>query len=346
MGCSFVTNVSVEMDKTRILVTGASGFIGSFMVSHALQQGFETWAAVRSTSSRAYLADDRIRFIELDYTDECALYAQLRCHKMKRGRWDIVIHCAGATRCLKSEEYDEANYRATRRLVDVLTALQMIPRQFIFISTLGIYGPLHEQLPFTPIKENDVPRPNTSYGASKRKAEEYLMQLQDFPYVIFRPTGVYGPRDKDYQLLIDSIRHRHAELLLGYRCQRITFVYVRDLVQAVFLAIEQRVHRRCFLVTDGNTYTATDFGRTVCHATHTTFVARLTFPLWVGYVVATLFDAVGRMTGRSFVLNRDKYHILMQRNWTCDITPTIMELGYVPRYNLERGIREMLGCLA
>lgn len=330
------------MGQTSILITGASGFIGSFMVAHALEQGFDTWAAVRSTSSKAFLTDERIRFIELDYTDEYSLYTQLHHHKRCGGRWDIVVHCAGATRCLSEDGYDEANHRATRRLVDVLIALQMSPRQFIFISTLGIYGPLHEAIPFAPIKENDTPQPNTLYGASKRKAEEYLMQTDDFPYVIFRPTGVYGPRDKDYQLVIDGIRHCHIELLLGFRKQHITFVYVRDLVQAVFQAIERGVTRRSYLVTDGHTYTACDFGRAVSRAVGHSFVLRITVPIGVGRLVTAFCDAVGRMRGRCFTLNGDKFHILMQRNWTCDITATLDELGYRPRYDLERGIRETL----
>ena len=52
--------------KKSILITGASGFIGSFLVEEALRRGFDTWAGVRRTSSRVYLTDPRIRFIELD----------------------------------------------------------------------------------------------------------------------------------------------------------------------------------------------------------------------------------------------------------------------------------------
>ena len=50
----------------KILITGASGFIGSFIVEEAIRQGFETWAAIRRSSSKDYLQDPRIHFIELD----------------------------------------------------------------------------------------------------------------------------------------------------------------------------------------------------------------------------------------------------------------------------------------
>ena len=78
-----------------ILITGASGFIGSFIVEEALRRGFETWAAVRGSSSRTYLTDERIHFIELDLSSEQALTDQLQGHS-----FDYVVHAAGVTKCV------------------------------------------------------------------------------------------------------------------------------------------------------------------------------------------------------------------------------------------------------
>lgn len=327
--------------NTKILITGASGFIGSHMTEQALICGYETWAAIRSTSNKHYLTDSRIHFLELDYTNKESLKASLQMHCQRHDGWDIIVHCAGATKCRYNKDFYEANYMTTIRFVEVLHDLAIIPRQFIFISTLGVYGPQHEVPPFRPITNADIPHPNTAYGRSKHATETYLMGLPNFPYVIFRPTGVYGPRDKDYQVLIDAIEH-HIELRLGYQQQSITFVYVRDLVKAVFCAIEKRVSRRSYFVTDGNIYTASDFGQTVRKALNISFVTHITFPLWAGYITATLCDIIGKTLRKEFVLNRDKYRILKQRNWTCDINPLMRELGYIPQYNLRRGIEEML----
>ena len=325
----------------RILVTGASGFIGSFMVEQALADGYETWAAIRTTSSKRHLKDNRIRFIELDYTDTSILSTQLQQHCQHYGAWDIIIHCAGATKCRHKQEFYETNYMSARRLVDTLQALHITPRQFILISSLGVYGPIHESSPFQPITETDIPLPNTVYGQSKQAIEKYLTSLPNFPYVIFRPTGVYGPREKDYQILINSMR-RHIEFRLGYHQQLITFVYVRDLVQAVFCAISHRIVRRSYFVTDGMVYTAHDFGRTIRKALGNPLVIPITIPLWGGHIAATLCDIIGRAIGKSFVLNRDKYRILSQRNWTCDISALVNELGYQPQYDLEKGIKEII----
>lgn len=321
----------------KILITGASGFIGSHMVDRALQLDHEVWASVRATSNRRYLTDERIHFVELRLDDADLLAQQLS----NAPQWEIIIHCAGVTKCLHEQDYYTINYEATCHLVDTLIKLNKIPHQFIYMSTLGTYGPLHEKPPYRPITDADIPHPNTHYGRSKRMAEEYLMNLKGFPYVIFRPTGVYGPRDRDYRLFIDSIRH-HVELTLGPMRQDITFVYIRDLVKAVFLAIRYGTTRKCYFITDGNVYTARDFGDMVRQALGNPYVIHLMIPLWLGRVVASLCDVIGHIIGRSLTLNSDKYRILSQRNWTCDIAPLTSELGYMPEYDLRRGIAETI----
>ena len=80
---------------SKILITGASGFIGSFIVEEALNRGMEVWAAVRRTSSRRYLQDSRINFIELDFDSEERLKEQLGDHE-----FDYIVHAAGVTKCL------------------------------------------------------------------------------------------------------------------------------------------------------------------------------------------------------------------------------------------------------
>ena len=325
----------------KILITGASGFIGSHMADHAVRQGHDTWAAVRPTSDRSNLQAPSLRHIVLNLEDAELLSTQLEAHRARYDRWDVVIHCAGATKCRHAHEYDQINYGGTRKLADTLICLGMVPQQFILISTLGIYGPLHEEEPYSPFTEADTPHPNTLYGKSKYRAEEYVKGIAALPYVIFRPTGVYGPRDKDYQLLIRSIR-AHIDLSLGRRPQRVTFVYVKDLVEAVFMAISKGVQRRSYLVTDGNTYSSSDFTHAVRAALGNPFTLHLTIPLWMGRMAAFIADMGGRLYGRTFTFNSDKFRILAQRNWQCDITPLTEELDYHPQYNLEAGIAETL----
>ena len=322
----------------RILITGASGFIGSFIVEEALRQGMETWAAVRSSSSRAYLNDQRINFIELDLSDEQRLTEQLKDHQ-----FDYVVHAAGVTKCINKDDFRRVNTEGTRHLVDALRALRMPIERFVFLSSLSVMGAKREQQPYTEIREDDTPQPNTAYGKSKLEAEETLKARSEeqFPYVILRPTGVYGPREKDYFIMAKSIKG-HSDFAVGYKPQDITFVYVKDVVQAVFLALDHGKTGRTYFLSDGKVYRSATFSNLIRRELGNPWWIRITAPIWILRIVTAVGDIIGRLSGKAIALNNDKYHILRQRNWRCDIQPAIDELGYKPQYDLERGVRETI----
>ncbi len=321
----------------KILITGASGFIGSFIVEEALKRGFETWAAVRKSSSKAYLQDERINFIELNLSSKEQLVEQL-----KGKGFDYVVHAAGVTKCLNKQDFSRINTLGTKNLVDALMEVGMPLKRLVFISSLSIFGAIKEQQPYEEIRETDSPQPNTAYGKSKLEAEKYLESLGTrVPYIILRPTGVYGPREKDYFIMAKSIKG-HSDFAVGYKRQDITFVYVQDVVQAVFLALEKGENGRKYFLSDGLVYQSTTFSDLIHEELGRPWWIRITAPVWVLRIVTFFGEYVGRMTGKVTALNNDKYNILKQRNWRCDIQPAIDELGYQPKYDLKRGVKETI----
>ena len=323
-----------------ILITGASGFIGSFIVEEALKRKFSVWAVVRPTSSRQYLKNRKIHFLELDFAHPNELRAQLSGHKGTYNKFDYIVHCAGVTKCFDKKSFDYVNYLLTMYFIDTLRELNMVPKQFIYISTLSVFGPVRET-DYTPIKEDDSPMPNTANGFSKLKAELYIQSIPGFPYVIYRPTGVYGPRESDYFLMAKSIQ-KHFDFSVGFKRQDLTFVYVKDIVQAIFLGIEKRVTRKAYFLTDGKVYKSRAFSDLIQKELGNPFVLHLKCPLIVLKVISLLAEFVATRSKKCSTLNSDKYKIMKQRNWQCDITPTINELGYTPGYDLERGVRETI----
>ena len=317
----------------KILITGASGFIGSFIVEEALRRGMDTWAAMRRSSKKDFLTDPRINFIELDLDSEDKLVEQLRGHE-----FDYVVHAAGVTKCLNREDFFRINTEGTKHLVNALLRLQMPLKRFVYISSLSIFGAIREQQPYEEIRETDTPQPNTDYGRSKLEAERWLDAINGaFPYVILRPTGVYGPRERDYFLMAKSIK-QHSDFAVGYQRQDITFVYVQDVVQAVFLACERGKTGRKYFLSDGQVYQSTTFSDLIRRELGNPWWIRVTAPIWVLRVVTFFGDKIGHLTGKISALNNDKYHILRQRNWRCDIEPARRELGYEPKYTLKEGV--------
>lgn len=318
----------------KILITGASGFIGSFIVEEALKQGFETWAAVRKSSSKEYLQDERIHFIELNLSSKAQLIEQLRPHQ-----FDYVVHAAGVTKCLNKADFRHINTEGTRNLVDALLDLQMPLKRFVFLSSLSVFGAIKEQLPYDEIREDDTPKPNTEYGRSKLEAEKYIDSIGSrLPYTILRPTGVYGPREKDYFMMAKSIK-QHIDFAVGYQRQDITFVYVTDVVQAVFLALEKGETGRKYFLSDGQVYQSTTFSDLIHEELGRPWWLRITAPVWVLRIVTFFGEYIGHMTGKVTALNNDKYNILRQRNWRCDIEPARRELGFEPKIQLKEGVK-------
>ena len=321
----------------KILITGASGFIGSYIVEEALRRGLDTWAAIRKSSSREYLQDQRINFIELNLSSKEQLVKQLEGHT-----FDYVVHAAGVTKCLNKQDFRHINTEGTKNLVEALLELKMPLKRFVFVSSLSVYGAIREQQPYEEIRETDNPQPNTEYGRSKLAAEQFLDSLTaDFPYVILRPTGVYGPREKDYFIMAKSIK-QHSDFAVGYKRQDITFVYVSDVVQAVFLAAEKGKTGRKYFLSDGEVYQSTTFSDLIHEELGRPWWIRITAPVWVLRVVTFFGEYVGRLTGKVTALNNDKYNILKQRNWRCDIQPAIDELGYKPQVQLKEGVQRAI----
>ena len=319
----------------KILITGASGFIGSFIAEEALKRGFETWAAVRATSSRAYLQDPRIHFIELDLSSE-----EQMTKKLAGMRFDFVVHAAGVTKCLRADDFYKVNTQGTKNLVNAIIRTGMPLRRLVYMSSLSVFGAVREQMPYHDILETDTPAPNTAYGRSKLMAERFLDAVANkINYVVLRPTGVYGPREKDYFLMAKSIR-QHVDFSVGSKPQDITFVYVRDVVQAVFLALVNGASGRKYFLSDGHVYRSATFSDELHEALGRPWWVRVKAPLALLRAVTFCGEYWGRLTGRMTVLNNDKYNILSQRNWRCDITPARRELGFNPKYGLHDGVVE------
>lgn len=325
----------------KILITGASGFIGGFLVEEALNRGYEVWAGVREKSSRANLQDKRIRFIDLKYNDREALTRQLVEFKELNGSIDYVVHNAGLTKALDKADFFRINARNTLHLIEALAASGCTPRKFLLMSSLSSFG-VGDEKGFSPIKLSDPQIPNTIYGKSKLQAENYLRQQSHFPYVILRPTGVYGPGEKDYFMEIKSVKNG-IDIAVGFIPQRITFIYVKDLATVALDCLEkENIKNKEYFVADGDVYTDSGFASLIQTVLNKKQVFHARIPLAMARMACVVSEGVGKVLKKSMTLNTDKYHILKQRNWICDIEPLKKDLDFKPSYSLRQGLEESI----
>lgn len=323
------------MDSKRVLVVGAGGFAGGFFVSEGLSRGYEVWAGVRATTSREYLGDPRIKFVEFDFDDPARLESVLSTTLPGDERWDWIIYNLGATKCLSFSDFNKINYEYLRRFTDALQATGKIPDKFLYMSSLSAVGPCDEK-GYTAITEKEIPHPNTRYGASKLKAEMHLAMC-GLPSIIFRATGIYGPRDRDYFLMFKAIR-KGVDFSVGYRRQMLSFIYVEDLARAAYDALEKSPVGETYNIAEGAVYTQKEFRKIASEALGRKHVVGIAMPLWGVKVVSAIAEKWGVARMKPSTLNRDKYNIMKQRNWSVDISKARDGFGFVPRVGLREGV--------
>jgi nucleoside-diphosphate-sugar epimerase len=323
----------------NVLITGASGFIGSFLVEEGLKQGYTVYAGIRQSSSKQYLRDERIKFLEMDFSTREKISATLDKCKQEGIRFRFIIHNAGLTKAKRKEDFHRVNCLHTIYFIEALQAAGMVPEKFLFISSLAAFGP-GDPVTGDPVRLTDTPKPIELYGKSKLEAEKYLAGLQDFPWLIIRPTGVYGPRERDYYVFFRTI-NRGLEPYIGFKKQVLTFIYVRDLAKAVFLALSSGFLRKAWFISDGKEYPSEMFAEITKKALGKRTL-RITVPLSLVKIIAKTGEGLAGLWGSIPTLNTDKYNVLKSTNWRCEAAQLQQDLGFSADYDLERGVNEAI----
>ncbi len=321
----------------KLLIVGAGGFIGGHIAARALALGFDTTVGVRKSTSREFLADERLKFLEFDYSSAESVEQTLRSVE---DSWDYVIYNLGATKCVNFRDFNRINFEFLRNFATALKAADKVPQKFLYMSSLSAVGAGDEK-GYTPISETDIPQPNTKYGLSKIKSEQWLETSSSLPWIIFRPTGVYGPHEQDYLMMIKAI-DRHVDFGVGFRKQLLTFIYVDDLVEAMFLALERAPLHRKYNISEPRSYTQAEFRKITAEVLGRKFVLPIRLPLCVLKAVSAIAEKFAAASGKPSTLNRDKYLIMKQRNWQCTTAAATADFGFTAATDLRTGLSKTI----
>jgi nucleoside-diphosphate-sugar epimerase len=323
----------ITLIMKKILITGASGFVGSHLVEEALRRGLDVYAGIRKTSSRQYLTDHRIHFVELDFSDKTQLSSTIR-----QNQFDFIIHNAGVTAAPKDEDFWLVNFEYVKNLTE---AIDNIPvRKFLFISSLASYGPASQHDLSDFLKEEDTPNPINVYGKAKLAAERHLTSLPDLPYIIIRPTAVYGPRNEEFVPVFKSLKW-HIEGYLGFGRQHLSFVHVSDLSIIVLDAVLSEQERKAYFLSDGKYYSQKEFYAAILKYLKS-WTIKITVPIGLIRLIASILEKTIGSSGKFPTLNMEKVKILESRNWKCDVEPLREDFNYSPKYDLEKGMEDTI----
>jgi len=165
-----------------------------------------------------------------------------------------------------------------------------------------------------------------------------LKEIPNLPYIILRPTAVYGPREKDLFSVFKMVASGLG-LYTGKGNQKLTFIHVYDLVELIIRLAENEVVAKSYFVSDGQTYSPTELNSIIAKNLGKKIV-NFGLPLWLVNIVAYLSEWVGKISGKVPALNVDKLHEIKALNWQCDVEALYRDTQYTPQYKLEKGIAE------
>ncbi len=314
----------------KVLVTGATGFLGSHLVEELLEDpANEVFALVRDPSRLRWLEGiDRVRILEGDLLTVPALPAGL----------SHVFHLAGLTKTLRSKDYYTVNQKGTASLLRALEAQKDL-RRFVHVSSVAAGGP---STPAGPVRECDPTRPVSPYGVSKLKAEEEALKAVDrLPVAILRLSAVYGPRDEDFLEYFRWIK-RGVLPLVGHRLKSLSVCYVKDTVRAVLLTAGSGVPSgEIFNIAAARASSWEEIGRAAAQVLECKIVC-VRLPLWTAFLASAAAEGLSRLSGSPGAVNLGKFKEMKPDGWVVDVRKARDLLGFETAYSLEDGLKETL----
>lgn len=315
--------------KKRLLITGASGFLGFHLIRAALDKNLEVYANVRTRSNIDHLKALPIHFVQLDFSSILLLKQSI-----EENKYDYIIHALGVTKAKNVGEYIKINADYTQHLAlaSVLGSHKL--EKFVFISSLAALGALDTLE--GQLDEQVIRRPMTSYGTSKAIAEMQLERLGDLPLIVFRPTAVYGPRERSLLMLIKMLR-LGLNVHIGRKTQHLSFVYAEDLAQVVINSLKTSISKRTYNVSDGETYHPMAFATGVLKAMNKKALS-LTLPISLVNGMIWFIQKGYSLFKRTPTINVEKLKEITASNWSCNIRNLNTDFNIEKWTSLEEGL--------
>lgn len=321
--------------KRLILITGGTGYIGSFLVEALISRGEHVRCLVERKSDITYLRNLGVELVYGDLLDKELLREAVT-------NVNIVYHLAALVDPFKvfhslqalSRMYYKINVIGTMNLVEV--CLDSKIQKFIYYSSVAVTG-------FGAVFTESSPcNPFTDYAKSKLEAERFLLDsfiYKKFPVVIIRPGSVYGPRNKQWLTIFKLVR-RGIFPFIGKGDNSMPICYIDNVIKATLLIEEKgKLGEIYFLVDDSCNFR--ELVQTIAKIMRVNLFT-LYFPKNIIYAIAHLkeiFENIVQFRIYPFCLDLGinavrKY----STNWVCSNDKIKKELGYAPEVDLKEAI--------
>ncbi len=315
----------------KVLLTGASGFVGSHILDALRARGLAVRVLLRQSSSRRFI-EPHLRDIEVC---EGGIGDLASLERAMEGVTH-VIHCAGATKARRNAEFYEINQQGTRNVIEAANRHVGKILRFVHISSLAA---AHPATATSPAREEDLAAPVSEYGRSKLAAEQEVVERCKVAFTILRPPAVYGPRDEGFLSMFQAVRKHFVPRFTG-GVKEMSIVFAPDLAEAAVNCLTHPAAAgRTYYVASPEAVSAGGFCEEIARQLNVRTFS-LGLPVPVLWPVCALSELFCRLTGKPSLLNRQKYRELRAPGWVCDASRLRNEVGFVASTSLAEGIRQ------
>lgn len=315
-----------------VLVTGATGFIGSHLVDRLLAYGHQVTVLVRQSSDRKWLVNKPIRQVVGDLHNKEALK-----DGVESVEW--VFHCAGVIGEQNETRFNRVNAEGTFNLMQAIAEGAPNIKKVVYISSLEAGGP---SLDGAPRRETSPDAPITAYGHSKLKGEKFVLAYQDrIPVISIRPPAVYGPRDQGIYAFFQMQKYRFR-LNIGFQPRYVSMVYIENLLDAILLCASANPP-------SGSIYYVDDQIPAQSWLTIQDWIAQGigSPPKFTLYVPTSLFysacgigEVLQKLSKKTMLLNWTRYTTLTQPAWSCSSQTIQDHLGFRVKYSPQAALKK------
>jgi nucleoside-diphosphate-sugar epimerase len=314
----------------RILLTGGSGFLGSYVADQLSEQGHTVRALVRASSDKRALK--KLRGLELAVG---AVENRASLDDAVKG-CDAVVHVAGLIKARSPKEFFEVNTAGTKNLLEAAIAAGSVGR-FVQVSSLAAIGPSFDG---NPVDDDTPPRPVNNYGRSKLAGELAVLGAADkLPVTVIRPPLIYGPRDHETLSFFTAIR-RGTLPILGDGRNTLSVIYAADCAAAIVAAaLSDGPSGKAYFVEDGAVYVWREALEDMEMALGKRAFVRKGMPMWTLRLTAAASQTWGKVTNTAQMLTLDKVKELEQRHWVCSGEAARRDLKWAPQVQWHEGVK-------
>lgn len=316
----------------KVLVTGATGFIGSHLVERLIKDGHQVWCVVRPTSDK-----DKVK--RLQVFGAKILVGDLK--KIKKinlpTKVDWVFHLAALVDTTDKFSYPTLYRENVKPSQDLAKFYLGKIKRFVFLSSMAAIG-IHHQSQL--VTEKTACQPTSNYGRSKLEAENCLLKLNQekgLPVVILRASTVYGPGEHYNFLKLAQAIFKKRFWLIGLGRNLMSFCYVDNVINAVILAAKSKKGvGEVFLIDDGRPYSLKEVALEIAKAEGIK-LSSFSIPLPLAYLAGIGFEFLAKILPIEPPLTRGRVATLTV-NFAFNITKAKKILGYQPRISFSEAV--------